>query len=227
MAGTMTRQSRSLSSACRRSSAAVRPSMARVGAIQRDRHIPVRTAERLDATRAFQLIEHSGEHRTEQRRIDRVKHGPEVIIGGDTVQAEQRLAVGSSVAFFQLALMREERGALHEERREGGQCDVGHRIDRVVPVTFVRERLAALAQRADQGLQALHLGTELQIRALGYPLFCARSTIYPRMLHFGLSQTRNLRDVRIENRCRVSTPVCCVQYTASDQGIASNCSCMP
>jgi hypothetical protein len=66
-----------------------------------------------------------------------------------------------------------------------GAGDAG--IDRVVPLTLVGERRAATVQCADQGLKALHLATESQLCALRYPLFCARSAIFPHMLHFGLS----------------------------------------
>ena len=83
-----------------------------------------------------------------------------MVVGGYLAQAEQRLAVGPAVAFAQLALIREEGGALHEEDRERRHADIGDRIGRVDPPALVGEACAALAQVTEEGFEALHMDLE-------------------------------------------------------------------
>ena len=107
-----------------------------------------------------QFVDDRGEYRLQQLRLGRVEHGADVVVGGDPGQLEQCLAVGSSMTLLELALMRQERRALHKEDRECHHGDVRHRIGGVLPPTPVWEALEALAEAAEQGTQALHLDVE-------------------------------------------------------------------
>ena len=68
--------------------------------------------------------------------------------------------------------MRQERRALHEKYREGRHADVAHPIGRVHAPALVRECFNALAQAADEQIEALHPDVESQpvdaLRKIGH-----------------------------------------------------------
>jgi hypothetical protein len=127
-----------------------------LGAIQGDQHMLACPAKRGQAVRSLQFRQHRGKHRMQQRRRDWVQHIADMVVARNPSQSEQALAVRPSVALPQLTLMRQEGWALHKEHRERGHPDIGDRIDRVHPPALVGERLAALAQAAEKGLEVFH-----------------------------------------------------------------------
>jgi hypothetical protein len=109
------------------------------------------------------------EHRKEQRRVDRVEHGPDLIVARDRRHAEQAPAVRPALPLLQMALMRQERRALHEEHRK--RRKVGHGVARVRPwPTQVGKRVAAPLQRGQKRRQRLHPHLESENRPAGNPL---------------------------------------------------------
>src|SRR5262252_4201330 len=57
----------------------------------------------------------------QQSRIGHIKHLADVIVGGNLLDAEQRLAVGTALAFLQPALKGQKRCALQEKHSKGRQ----------------------------------------------------------------------------------------------------------
>jgi hypothetical protein len=116
-----------------------------LGAVQGDQHVAAKLPESLQATRSLQFGHHLGEDRVEVVGADRVQQRPDMIVAGDPVQAEQRLAVRPPQSLLQTALVRQERRALHEEPGKRREADVRHRIARVASLPEVRQRLAVPA----------------------------------------------------------------------------------
>src|SRR5450759_5201662 len=75
----------------------------------------------------------------EQRRVRRVQHVADVIVGRNFPDPEQGLAIGAALAFLQRALERQKRGALHEEHREGGKAEIRHGDVAAASLTRVRK----------------------------------------------------------------------------------------
>src|SRR5215203_6006829 len=96
------------------------------------------------------------EQAEEVLRRHRIEQGADVAVGGDLLDAEQGLAVRAAVPLGELALVGQEGGALYDEHREGAQANVGHGVARIRPGAAVRQRRAAAAQAADQGVENLH-----------------------------------------------------------------------
>ena len=85
------------------------------GAIQRDQGPPAKALERGEHPRRLDRLE---EQRIEGRRWGTIQHLADVVVAGDGGDAEQGLAVRASVPLRQGPLVRQERGAAHEEQRE-------------------------------------------------------------------------------------------------------------
>ena len=79
---------------------------------------------------------------------------------------EQGLAIGPSTRGFQVALVSEERWALHEEWRERRQRKVGHAIRRVPPDALVSQGQATAPQGGDETFHGLHSDVESKNAAL-------------------------------------------------------------
>ena len=97
-----------------------------------------------------------GEHRVEQGRFDRVEHGADLAVAGDLAHAEQCLAVRSAVTRLQMPLVCQKGRALHEERGERGQREIGHGVGRVPALPLVGQGLAAAAQRIEEAVLDRH-----------------------------------------------------------------------
>src|SRR3954471_7714822 len=79
-----------------------------------------------------------------------------MIVAGDLVQAEQRLAIRPPLALLQTALVRQERRALQEEQGKRRQADVSHRVASAASLPKVGPRVAAPPQRPAETIQELH-----------------------------------------------------------------------
>ena len=96
----------------------------------------------------------------QQRRVGWVQHIADMVVARDLADPEETFAVRAPVARLQVPLIRQERGALHEEHRERRHGDIGDRIGGVHAPALVGEPLEALAQAADEGIEALHPDVE-------------------------------------------------------------------
>ena len=76
---------------------------------------------------------------------DRVQQRPDLIVAGDLVQTEPRLAVRAPLSLLQTTLVRQERRALQEEQGKRRQADIRHRVARIASMPDIRQRLAAPA----------------------------------------------------------------------------------
>ena len=124
------------------------------GAVQGDQHMIPKPAKVLQATGMLQFGHHLGEDRMEVGGADRVQQRPDMIVAGDPVEAEQRLAIRPPLSLLQTTLVRQERRALHEKQRK---CrHVRHRVARITSLPQVRQRVAAPAQCPDQMIQDFH-----------------------------------------------------------------------
>jgi len=59
-----------------------------------------------------------------------------------------------------MALMRQKRGALHEERRERGQGEIRHVVSRVLAPSLVWQRPAATARGIEKAILERHKHVE-------------------------------------------------------------------
>src|SRR3954470_4402644 len=103
-----------------------------------------------------------------------------MIVAGDLVQAEQRLAIRAPLSRLQTTLVRQERRALQEEQGKRRQADISHRIARVASLPEVRQRVAAPAQCPDEAIQDFHDPEKADFRRRGNS---------PKALHSNFSQT--------------------------------------
>src|SRR4051794_36889991 len=101
-----------------------------------------------------------------------------MIVAGDLIETEQRLAVRAPLSLLQTALVRQERRALQEE--QGKRRQVRHRIAHITPLPEVRQRVAAPAQRSDETIQDFHDPEKPDFRRRGNS---------PKALHSNFSQT--------------------------------------
>ncbi|MEA2790654.1 MAG: hypothetical protein QOG73_3060, partial [Acetobacteraceae bacterium] len=85
-----------------------------------------------------------------------IEHGAGLIVARDFAYAEQRLAVRTTLAGFQIPLMGQEGRALHEERGEGGEREIGHAVGRVLAAPPVGQRFAVAAQSGEEAIQDRH-----------------------------------------------------------------------
>ena len=97
-------------------------------AVQRNQQMPIEAAHGLGAAGFPERGHDIVEHRIEMRRLNRIQLGAHLTVAGDLGHAEQCLAVRPALRGLQMALVRQERGALHEERGEGGNDEIGHAV---------------------------------------------------------------------------------------------------
>ena len=86
------------------------------GAVQGDQHMIPKPAKVLQAAGTLQFGHHLGEDRMEVVGADRVPQRPDMIVAGDPIQAEQRLAVRPALSLLQTTLMRQERRSCRKNR---------------------------------------------------------------------------------------------------------------
>ena len=91
---------------------------------QRDQHVPIEAPHGIQPAALVQFGHDIGEQRVEQGRFDRVELGADLAVAGDLAHAEQCLAIRTALAGLQMALVCQERRALHEERGERGEREM-------------------------------------------------------------------------------------------------------
>ena len=122
------------------------------GAIQRDQDLTIKAAHGIEAAALLKLGQDIGEHRVKHGRFDSIELGADLTVAWDLAHAKQCFAVRPALAGLQMALVREKRRALHEERRKRAEREIGHGIGRVPALPPVRQNLAAAAQRIEQAV---------------------------------------------------------------------------
>ena len=90
------------------------------------------------------------EQAEEMMRRNRVERLANMIVGGNLCDLKQRPYVVAPASLCHRPLITQERRALGEEHREGGQRDVGHGIAGVVAGAPVRQRGGDRAQTFDK-----------------------------------------------------------------------------
>src|ERR1700730_11670227 len=96
----------------------------------------------------------------QQRRIGRVEHVADVIVGRDFLDPEQALAVRAAMALLQGALERQKRRALHEKQGERRKPKIRHRNVAAASLPGVRKGRAHRPQTSQKGWQKLHPNDE-------------------------------------------------------------------
>src|SRR4051812_10747792 len=102
-----------------------------------------------------------------------------MIVAGDLVQTEQRLAIRSPLSLLQTTLVRQERRALHEKQGKRRQANVSHRVARAASLPKVEQRVAAPAQRSDETIQDFHDPEKPDFRRRGNSPKAPRSNFPP------------------------------------------------
>jgi hypothetical protein len=130
------------------------------GAVERDQYMPVQAAHGVQAAALDQFGHEIGEHGMEHRWLDRIELGAYLAVAGDFARAEQGLAVRAALTGLQMALMGQKGRALHEERGEPGQGEIGHVVRRVQASPLVRQGPAAPTQGIEEAVQDWHKWVE-------------------------------------------------------------------
>ena len=93
-----------------------------LGAVQGDQHVAAKLAASLQPP--LQFGHHLGEDRMKVIGTDRVQQRPDMIVAGDPVEAEQRLAIRPPLSLLQTALVRQERRAFRKNRENADRSAI-------------------------------------------------------------------------------------------------------
>jgi hypothetical protein len=124
--------------------------------IQSDQDVPVQAPHGVQAAALIQFRHEIGEHGVQHGWFDRVEPGPDLAVTGNFAHAEQCLAVGTALTGLQMPLVCQKRWALHEERREPGQGEIGHVISRVQTPPLIWQGPAATAKGIEKAVLEWH-----------------------------------------------------------------------
>ena len=146
----------------------------RLRAVQRDQAASPEAPERRQEPGGFERLEDRvdggedglGRHRVEQRA--------DVRVGGHLVHQEERAGVALPARLLHRRLVREERGRLREEHREGPQRRVHHRIARV-------PARAPVVEPGEDAAELRHQGVERRRRAFAPAAIRSRADVRLRL----------------------------------------------
>ena len=126
--------------------------------IHRDQRMAAQAGQRRQGVRPLHRRQNFIEQPVKARRFDVVEHGSDVIVAGNTLHSQQGLAIRAPVSdpFANLALVRQKRRTLHQERRKSRQPDVPHRELRVPPLPLVHQARAGPSDTIDQIIEKAH-----------------------------------------------------------------------
>ena len=96
----------------------------------------------------------------QQRRISPVEHVADVVVGGNFLDPEQRLAVGTAMTLLQAALKRQKRRALHEKHGKGREAEISHGNVAAATLPAVRKGGTNGLQTRNKAGQQLHPNRE-------------------------------------------------------------------
>ena len=133
--------------------------------IHRDQRMAAQAGQRRQRARPLHRRQNFIEQPVEARRFDVVEHRSNVIVGGNALYSQQGLAIRAPVSdpFANLALVRQKRRTLHQERRKPRQPDVPHRELRVPPLPLVRQARAGPSDTIDQIIENAHRIVESEL----------------------------------------------------------------
>lgn len=137
--------------------------------VQRDQHMSIQTSHGVKATALVQFSHEIGEHGGEPLRFDRIKLRAYLTVSGDFAHPEQGLTVRTALAGLQMALVRQKRRALHEERRERGQREIRHGVSCVLAPPPVGQGPAATTQGIEKAVLKRHRPVESYFDQRGKP----------------------------------------------------------
>ena len=120
--------------------------------VQRDQYAPVQAAHGVQPATLIQFSHEIGEHGMKPVRFDRIELRAYLTVARDFAHPEQRLAVRSTLAGLKMPLMSQKRRALHEKRRERGQREIRHVVNRVLASPLVGKGPAATAQGSEKAV---------------------------------------------------------------------------
>jgi hypothetical protein len=123
------------------------------GAVERNQDVAAEPLERRQSAAGFQGRERAREHRKKLLWRDRIEQRADAIVGRNPRHLEQRLAVRGAAPASQRRLLRQERRALHEERRECRHADVGHLIHGVLALPLIGKGRAQALEGGDELLE--------------------------------------------------------------------------
>jgi hypothetical protein len=103
---------------------------------------------------------HAFETGLQKRGIRLVQPVADIIVGGNSADPEQGLAVGATLAFLQPALIGQKRRALHEKHRESRNAEVGNLDIAATPLSRVGKSRTNGLQASKKGGQDLHTNPE-------------------------------------------------------------------
>ncbi len=133
------------------------------GSVQGDQRASAEALERRHAAVIAQGRDGLIERALQMRRVNRIEHRADVIVGRDLGHAEQSLAVGGLAAFVERPLIGQKRLRLHEKQRKRRQADVRHGVDaRILPL--VGKGGANIFQSGQKTLENQHLDLESESR---------------------------------------------------------------
>src|SRR5215831_19277020 len=89
-----------------------------------------------------------------------VEHVADVVVGGNFLDPEQRLAVGPAMTSLQATLKRQKRRALHEKHDKGREAEISHGNVAAAPLPAVRKGATNGFQTRNKGWQQLHPNRE-------------------------------------------------------------------
>src|ERR1700693_5986246 len=116
--------------------------------------------ESLTHGRLTQQRLHAFETGLQKRRVGLVQHVANVIVGGDSADAKQRLTVGAALALFQRALLRQKGSAPHEKPRSRRKAETGHLDIAATPLSPTGKSRTNGLQAGKKGGQELHPNPE-------------------------------------------------------------------
>jgi hypothetical protein len=103
---------------------------------------------------------HAFETRLQKRGVSLVQPVANVIVGGNSADAEQRLALGAALALLHRALIGQKGRALHEKHRERRKTEIGDLDIAATPLSRVGKSRTNALQGSKKRGQELHPNPE-------------------------------------------------------------------
>jgi hypothetical protein len=138
-------------------------------AIQSHQNAPAQPLKALQPAALAQYVNGGVKTGLQMRRIYRIKHGADVIVGRNFRHPEQSPAVRTLAPFLKPALIGQKRFRLHEKQRKRRQADVSHRIGCSPALPFVGKAGADLSQTSQKPVQNVHQQLESDFPRFGNP----------------------------------------------------------
>ena len=140
-----------------------------LGAVEGNEAAPVKPQERFGHCRLGHGLLQPLETRLEQAGRSEIEMAADRGIAGDMADAEQRLTIRTPALILHLALIGQERTALHKEQRESRKPEIGHSDIAGTALAAIRKRRASRGQLLKKGGEVLHPHPESVFKRFGNP----------------------------------------------------------